>query len=261
MPTVPCLLIPRFHRELISTRFQDNGWLTCQPWGGQVPAGQIGLSELPLNTKQAQQCLREWQNLDADLLQQELFRAANERVSHNDGMSAAELGALEAFVGRAPQDDVERRTLAQRLLLMVWAQEERILMLRSLNERYTQNAQRLSTLLADPDEPLPSLSSSHDDPEEARLLPPWRFVLRELQYFLPSNAVFGVADAAMEQELKELWQPRELTAREVAMLPEASYGESLLGVWGSCSALVRGNGKRQDSADGFDSHLFVFPVK
>ena len=261
MQTVPCLLIPRFHRELISTGLQDHGWLDCRPWNGQAPTDQTGLLRLPLTAKQAEQCLREWQNLDADALQQELFRAASDRVLHNAGMSAAEVGAPNEFLGHASSDDGERRILAQRLLLMVWAQEERILALRALNERYIRDAQRLNTLLADPDEPLPSLSEANKDPEEARLLPPWRFVLRELKYFLPPDAILGVTDEAMAMALEATGQLRELTADERAALPEVLREQPFRGVRLSCAALAGKNGTSEDSVDTSDMHLFVLPVK
>lgn len=258
MSTVPCLLIPRFHSELMPTSFQDCGWLCCRPWAGISSETQTVLPGLPLTAKQAEQCLREWQNLDADLLQQELVRAANERVLHNEGMSSGELSALEAFVGRVSHDADARKILAQRFLLMLWAQEERILALRSLNERYANGAQHLSALLADPDDELPSPTPLCDDPEEARLLPPWRFVLRELKYFLPSEAILGVADVAMAQDLAETGQLRPLTADEQALLPGTVQGQQFQGARMSISELLA---EKKTETDAPDTHLFVLPVK
>ena len=259
MSTAPCLLIPRFHSELISPNFQACGWMSCRPWKGQSSNTQAGLCGLPLTAKQEEQCLREWQNLDADLLQQELFRAANERVLHNNGMSAQEVSALEAFVGTVSHDAGERRVLAQRLLLMAWVQEERILTLRSLSERYTQNAQRLSALLADPDDELSAPAPTYVDPEEARLLPPWRFVLRELKYFLPPEAILGVADIAMAQDLEEMGEIRELTTDERARLPEASQRQQFRGALLSLSTLVGGTSNSPTKGDASDTYLFVLP--
>ena len=261
MPTVPCLLIPRFHDELMSATFQPRGWLTCRPWDDQPPHAQTGLSGLPLTTKQAERCLREWQTLDADSLQQELFRVADERISRLGGLSPQEARALDAFIGHVPQNGNERKMLAQRLLLMAWVQEERILALRALNARYIESAQQLETLLAEPDEPQPSVVPLHEDPEETRLLPPWRFVLRELRYFLPPNAILGVTDVAMMQFLKKTGQAAELSAEELSLLPESTQDQKFLGVRRSLSVLLTGKDLLQADTDYPDSHLFVFPIQ
>ncbi len=217
MPSLSCLLLPGLHPELLPPEYA--GTRCCKPWiaRGEADAA-TPLVNLPLQGRVAEAALREWQNLSPDELQQEVTRAAAARFDEDNGLFPGEARELQRFQGKTDSDETARRIQAQRMLLLAWAQEERVLAIRSLRASYRRSAAQLAHLLGEEAGILHQEDLSGSDEEET-LLPSWRFVLRAMRLFLPDNAVFVVASRDMAATLHRLSPARELDEATRRSLP------------------------------------------
>jgi|GEM_PF-4613204 len=211
MPTPSFVPVPRFHRELLPAWARD--FAPCVPWTDSNAL----LTDLPLSRRETEAVLREWRDMAPGLLRQEAVRVAA-LAAADDGLLPGEASALETFQGRKKDEASLLRQRAQRLLLMAWVQEERVLEMRALNSRFAEQEQRLARLLADDEEEsLRAPVRPRDD--SAALLAPWGFVLESLFWFLPCDAALLVTDPLMTAELAFLGAMDAALAEDVSVVP------------------------------------------
>lgn len=218
--------VPRLHQSLScmprdaaagNCTFED-----CPPWAAP-------LVNLPLSPAQVRACRADLASLDPDELARAVQMAAAERLRAT--LSGNEAAALQAFMNRfsaMPAQAAEGADTrhAQYMLLLVWAQEERLLEIAELTRHCAASEEHLRTILGealdeDVDEadvkamglhelkqdgtqnPASDSTSTAPDQDMLALLPPWTFVLEHLQHFLPENAVLLINDPELAEMIRE----------------------------------------------------------
>ena len=228
----PVVYVPTLHREYVPARFPES----VRPLWPGLPARCAGKYDrtlwqdvpCPYTPAEAASCLAELAQLDSAALAD----AADSKPTA-DAKTRAERQALNRFAAgedlESPAEDrnEDRRRWAQRFLLLGWLQEERVLDMEALSERYRAGAAKLAAHLGageiPPAEPgttgLTTPEASAFDAEEdllsgllgmavlpedtAALLPSWRFMLELLSILLPETALICTADARMTEALAE----------------------------------------------------------
>lgn len=170
---------------------------------------------LPYSPAEAASCLNDLSRLDDAGL---ASLAATPAARQDAGKDLAEREALRRFArdGGVPDGGesalLETRRWAQRFLLLGWLQEEHVLEMDRLAERYRAGAQRLAEQLGVPGgeeqaaEAFSGLAAVMRDliPEDrTSLLPSWRFMLELFGILLPPDAVACTADTRMIAALRE----------------------------------------------------------
>lgn len=194
---------------------------------------------MPYSPAEAEACLTDFEALGRDMLGGTPVRAASAaRPVAARAFAPAEAEALARFAGQkgrgaaspvgpgaegglsdppdpADREEVKRR--AHRLLLLAWLQEERVRDMGGLWRRYHAGSAALARELCpeeiggtvpgarelvpeesmDPGgaEPIP-----HEVPDLRGMLPPWRFVLEHMAFFLPEDAALFTADSRLLHE-------------------------------------------------------------
>ena len=204
------------------------------PRGGRVAAWR---PPMPYSPAEAAACLADLEALGRDMLDGAPVHAAGAaRPTAGGGFASGEALALNRFAGQGRQSPVSapsalpvaadagdsgscetesERRRAQRLLLLAWLQEERVRDMDGLWNRYHAGSAALAgALCADREGGIPAESESFssdfapgaesaggDAPAGARaFLPPWRFVLEQMAYFLPEGAALFTADPRLLRE-------------------------------------------------------------
>lgn len=211
----------------------------CPPCSGHKPdSPQTPLVNLPLSPQESRASLAELRALDADSLSQQLHLAVDTR--NRTGLPTHEAAALARFAG-TPDPGVSpesRLRQAQNLLLMIWVQEERLLDIAELSRRCARSERNLAALLNEnSDETGPNVEP---EDETLHLLPAWPFVLEQLSWFLPDNAVLCVTHPDLATRLRESGRLE-------------SYGDGLLGARFRFSELTRRPGVKESET------LFILP--
>lgn len=214
------------------------------------------LVNLPLTPQESRACLAELRALDAGSLSQQLHLAV-EGVARTV-MPAHEAEALSGFAGKATTEvsPQARMRQAQTLLLMIWVQEERILDIAKLSQQCARSEKKLASLLGETSSDgeaactgdSPSDRSglvANPDADELKLLPAWPFVLQQLSFFLPEDAVLAVTHPDLATRLHE---SRRLEP----------YSEGLLGARFGLGELTRRSGA---SFIKESEYLFLLPHK
>ena len=212
--------LPRPRSVARSLQGQEKGRLSWTP-------------DFPYKTAEAAACLEDLKSLNEG--GPLLAAAAMQGDARRAGMEADEERALARFAGAVPQssgqssgqtpeavpgeDTLQARRRAQRLLLLVWAQEERIAETRRLLSRYEQGAAALAAAFgsdedfaedaaeAEETNAHAALRSSLRDFPQEKLedsLPPWRFALARMAPFLPPEAALFTADERMIAAIETL---------------------------------------------------------
>ncbi|WP_022656538.1 hypothetical protein [uncultured Desulfovibrio sp.] len=169
-------------------------------------------SNYPFSEREAAVCLADLRQMDVTALSGMPLGAAAAGNARN-ARQHAELAALKDLdrLGGAASPATEaacrerlEREQAQKTLLWLWLQEERLAELAELARRYADNANRLAAALSvEGDEypcGLPFLGASIAlDPS---LVPPWRLAAANAAYFLPEDAALA-AEGPMRADLLE----------------------------------------------------------
>lgn len=233
----PIVPVPRLHQAFacappagMNTNCPSAGWLPgdCPPWSAP-------LVNLPLSPAQVRACRADLASLDPDELARAVQVAATERLG--SALSGTEAAALQSFTSRfsavpakvAQGPDIRH---AQYMLLLVWAQEERLLEIAELTRHCEASEEHLRVILGDDldrtacddiedidmielramglhelkptgKQHLPS-SPAAPDQDLLALLPPWAFVLEHMQTFLPDNAVLLINDPALAEVIRNV---------------------------------------------------------
>lgn len=226
MDATHCLILPFMRGPLpdgadgASTAPHWSGALRLWPGlpqqEGLAPKGYFCPTDYPFTPPQAAACLEDLRHLDATALSGLTLEAT---VSSNaqTGKLMRELAGLDDFsalsgseaAARAIQNKQVRleREQAQKALLWLWLQEERLSELAQLTVRYAQNARALSAVLEEGDDAAQALSlpgiglelSSGLDPA---LIPPWRLAMVNAACFLPEDMAI-LAEGQMREDLLE----------------------------------------------------------
>lgn len=174
--------------------------------------GRYRPADYPFSPREAAACLADLRQMDRAALSGLPLGAAVGGNARN-ARQLAELAALkdlDGLDGTAPssaemarRERLEREQ-AQKALLWLWLQEERLAELADLARRYADNAGRLSAALGveEDERPrgLPFLGASIAlDPA---LVPPWRLAAANAAYFLPREAALA-AEGPMRADLLE----------------------------------------------------------
>ena len=166
----------------------------------------------PFSPREAAACLADLRQMDMAALSGLPLGVAVADNARN-ARRLAELAALKELDGRdgvapsaaeAARHDRLEREQAQKALLWLWLQEERLAELAELARNYARNANRLSAALGveEDERPrgLPFLDASIAlDPA---LIPPWRLAAVNAAYFLPREAALAV-EGPMRADLLE----------------------------------------------------------
>lgn len=240
-PFPVCIPVPRLHAALGRGVVPSVG--DCRPWN-EADQPTV-LHDLPLNRAEARACLQDLRTAPPEELSRAVQMAAAEYVAGSLGK--VEDTALSAFMrgnstpapsgnpGRPDGKTDEQRRLAQRHLLTVWVQEERVLDIVQLKNRCEDAERRLADLLSDPDfaelDELPAVSNASLEESEKTsldevrpLLPSWHFVLAQLLPFLPPAALLVVNDPEMAEAVHAAALPGSLHSSELSGLPEGQTG-------------------------------------
>lgn len=166
----------------------------------------------PFSRREAAACLADLRQMDmAALSGLPLGAAVTDNARH--ARRLAELAALKELDGldqaappaaaAARRERLEREQ-AQKVLLWLWLQEERLAELAELARRYADNAGRLSAALGAGEDdhpcalPFPGASITPDP----ALVPPWRPAAANAAYFLPGEVALA-AEGPMRADLLE----------------------------------------------------------
>ena len=185
----------------------------CAVHDAAAPAcGRHRPSNYPFSEREAAACLADLRQMDVAALSGLPLGAAVAGNARNARQQAelAALKDLDRLDGATPPaaDAARRERLereqAQKTLLWLWLQEERLAELADLARRYADNAGRLTAALGveEDERPrgLPFLGASIAlDPS---LVPPWRLAAANAAYFLPGDAALA-AEGPMRADLLE----------------------------------------------------------
>lgn len=180
----------------------------------------------PFSPAEAAACLEDLRQMDAAALSG-LALEASVSANAQAGRLLSELAGLDdlsALAGptAAREAEAARRSLlerqqAQKALLWLWLQEERLAELARLAAGFSKNARALAATLADDgnagddDSPAMDFQASAQnflgpdlalDPTDPALVPPWRLSVRNAACFLPSDAAI-LAEGQMRDDLLE----------------------------------------------------------
>lgn len=189
---------------------------------GDPEADSVYLPEdLPFAPELAKQCLAELRAMDVRLLQSlpagnnaiETSRALREQA---EMAMLADMGA--ALDGKSVADQEKRRQLereqAQKTLLWLWLQEERLAELVEIAARYAERSRSFASVLGAEGEessPLPDWSSdwmTSPIAMDSSLVPPWRLAVNAAALFLPASVAIAVCDQMRTDLLERLdFQP------------------------------------------------------
>ncbi len=206
----------------------DPQWVgALRLWPGLPDAPAAGFfcpATYPFSPREAQACLGDLQQMgDAALsgLPVGAAAAGNARAARRDsemallsGLEKSDGDAVAALAAEAARKDLLARTQAQKILLWVWQQEERLADLAELTARFAQNAGGLTASLGvDPDEDLAGLPPDALTGDlvrlgapialDAGLVPPWRLVTANALYFVPPHAPI-IIEGAMREDVLDL---------------------------------------------------------
>ena len=178
----------------------------------------------PFSPREAVACLGDLQQMgDAALsgLPVGAAAAGNARAARRSsemallsGLEKSDGDAAAALAAEAARKELLARTQAQKALLWVWQQEERLVDLAELTARFAQNAGSLTASLGvDPDEDLAGLMPDVLTGDlvrlgspialDAGLVPPWRLVVANALYFVPLHAPI-IIEGAMREDVLDL---------------------------------------------------------
>ncbi len=208
----PVVYVPTMHFEFIDEGISEH----VRPvWPG-LSARYAGNKDihlwqeipLPFQPSEASSCLAELSRLDesglSTLAETEFQLAAEDW--HSESRALASFAATGELDGRGEPDFAARRRWAQRFLLLGWLQEERVLEIETLSQKYRAGAEKLASQLGEAGDEdagaghLAELSGMLDEliPEDrSSLLPSWRFMLELYAILLPEGAVVCTADTRM----------------------------------------------------------------
>lgn len=215
--------MPTLHRQFLPQGLPP---MVLPVWPG-LPARLKGRPEgwydmpFPYSPTEAAACLTDLSRLDDAGLA--AFSAATPAVRRVARLEEEERADMRRFarsgeLRRQPSEEeqeAETRRWAQRFLLLGWLQEEHVLEMGQLTERYRAGAHKLASHLdgapgdgkaAPAGETFSDLLSMMRDliPEDpASLLPSWRFMLEMLSILLPPEAVACTADGRVLAVLNE----------------------------------------------------------
>ncbi len=236
--------VPTMHREFFPEGFSEcvrPFWpgLSSRHCGQQNPDAWHEIS-LPYTPAEAAACLAELAQLDeagiASLSDTGTYPGASaHRLSRerHDLKLFAETGECREAGKEGPStEDMQR--WAQRFLLLGWLQEERVMEMEALSERYRAGAEKLAVHLGEQN---PAAEPSDEDagmlsgllgmmqdlvPEDlTTLLPSWRFILDLLAIVLPDGTIACTADQRMAKAFAEAGICQEpLSPSHLARLPE-----------------------------------------
>ena len=213
----PTIIIPGLHKdEHLETLCPDLSWI--------CPLGQNSNSALsvpwPLSAAEVTACLREAKHWAESGLTEMEVRSRHNWAREEDRVQWEYRAARDEclkFASIHPaatvSQDQEALREAQRFLLFAWAQEECLLEIRRLTQRYAYQARRLQDGLRDdaPEDvaaceawPLRPFVVLNDRDEEAHLVPSWRPVLERLALFLPVAATLCTRDKRIIEHLHDM---------------------------------------------------------
>lgn len=205
--------------------FSWGGALRLWPGLPDVPtAGRFRPENYPFSPQEAAACLTDLQRMgEAALsgLPVGAVAAGNPRAARRDSelalierLSGSAGDTAAALAAEAARKDLLERRQAQKVLLWVWQQEERLADLAVLSARFTRQAGGLTAALGvEPDENMADVTPDVltedlvrlDAPiaMDAGLVPPWRLVTANALYFLPLDAPIAV-EGDMREDLLDL---------------------------------------------------------
>ena len=178
----------------------------------------------PFSPREAQACLGDLQQMgDAALsgLPIGATVAGNARAARRtsemallSGLEKSDGNAEAALAAEAARKEQIARTQAQKALLWVWQQEERLVELADLTARFAKNAGGLAASLGvDPDDDLAGMMPDTLTGDlvrlgspialDAGLVPPWRLVTANALYFLPPQAPI-IIEGPMREDVLDL---------------------------------------------------------
>ena len=243
----PLISVPLMHRELLPASFPS---CVLPVWPGlPAPRGEAWHGESwflpawPYSSAEAAACRADIERLD------ETGLSAFSEIPDRKTLGTQEKRDLEHFAKsglaspcavKKPETDVLLRW-AQRMLLLGWVQEERVLEVQALTERYRKGAHRLSeqfhgetgTPAGEDREAFSAVLAAIQElaPDNAEnLLPSWKFMLELFAVVLPETAVLFTADARMIRALRDQNLCRQPCERD--LLPDVLKGQAAALTWG-----------------------------
>ena len=178
----------------------------------------------PFSPREAQACLGDLQQMGDAALSGLSFGATvanNARAARRSsemallsGLEKSDGDAAAALAAEAARKDQLARSQAQKALLWVWQQEERLVDLADLTASIAQNAGGLAASLGvDPDDDLAGLMPDTLTGDlvrlgtpialDAGLVPPWRLVTANALYFLPPDAPI-IIEGPMREDVLDM---------------------------------------------------------
>lgn len=177
--------------------------------------------DLPFAPEIAKQCLAELRAMDVRLLQS--LPAGNNALDTSRALrEQAEMAMLgdmgAALAGKSRADFEKRRQLereqAQKTLLWLWLQEERLAELVEIAANYAERSRSFASVLGaegEDSQPLPGWTSdwmTSPITMDSSLVPPWRLAVNAAANFLPESVAIAVCDQMRSDVLERLaFQP------------------------------------------------------
>ncbi len=216
---------PTMHREFLAGDLPAGirtVWpgLPDSPRSRRDPAQWL-TPDLPFTPSQAASCAAGLERLDENGIASfsaatpEMQASARRELQEQEDLArfarSGEVAAAEGASATAGKGAVELRRWAQHYLLLGWIQEERVLDMDRLVERYRAGAQKLASHIGGTEEEEGSihaelLSAMNDLVPESpeAFLPSWRLMLELLSILLPAEALLCTADRRMIEGLADL---------------------------------------------------------
>lgn len=236
--TPPLIYIPTLHYELIDRQLPD-GVLLLDPGLPLTPgcAAVFTPGNYPLSRKEAKEVLSDLLSIGEalDLSNPKNIDSAR-AVFSESGISSEEARNLAAFASQGAPSPMAAPAspliAAQKVLLLVWDLEARLVDIHRLQEEIANAAHPLAEALRDPlieksfSSAIPGLTP--DVPDNAQ--PDWRLTLSAMAAFIPEDAVLVTAHEDMRASLLDrgmLLPLPEDTAEKLANWPGSVKAASL----------------------------------
>ena len=217
-----CLRLP-FLRDSLPDITRSYGQAPHWPgalrlWPGLPQQEDISLEgrycppDYPFSPAQARACLEDLRSMDAAALSGLPLEATAE-CNARTGRLITEMASLKSLnthaenqntrAAEAVQQQRLEREQAQKALIWLWLQEERLAELVSLTARFAQTTRALNTVLEEGENPRQGLSFLGPELSlDLSLVPPWRLSVINAACFLPEGSAI-LAEGQMREDLLE----------------------------------------------------------
>ncbi len=192
-------------------------------------------STYPFTPQEAAACLKDIQNMgEAALSGVPLQAFVTPQKTRSELKKVQEQEDIESFIAtgqepvRTEAESIHMRRAAQKFLLWAWLMEEHLLEVQKLTQNYATNATEITSALGvEKDDALAGLEYIQNLlSTDTFALPPWKLVVENMAFFLPSSCSALINHPEMAEHILENYptQPLSDALKEVLQLEAQEHG-------------------------------------